>query len=59
MGVINLNEINGWEKFLKTSRWVNVSFQSQLDNSEAQHFANNFETKNAVNILEFGIILID
>ena len=59
MGVINLNEINGWEKFLKTSRWVNVSFQSQLDNSEMQHFANNFETKNAVNILEFGIILID
>ena len=59
MGVINLNEINGWEKFLKTSRWVNVSFQSRLDNSETQHFANNFETKNAVNILEFGIILID
>ena len=59
MGVINLNEINGWEKFLKTSRWLNVSFQSQLDNSETQHFANNFETKNAVNILEFGIILID
>ena len=59
MGVINLNEINGWEKFLKTSSWVNVSFQSQLDNSETQHFANNFETKNAVNILEFGIILID
>ena len=43
----------------KASRWVNVSFQSQLDDSQMQHFANNFVTKNAGDILDFEIKLID
>ena len=59
IGVINLNEIDNWEKNLKISRWVNVSFQSQLDNSQTQHFSNNFVTKNASDILDFGIKLVD
>ena len=59
IGVINLNEINGWEKIKKFSRWVNLSFQSQIDNSQTQHFANNFITKNASDILDFGMKLID
>ena len=37
----------------------NVSFQSQLDNRQMQHFANNFITKSAGDILDFGIKLID
>ena len=40
--IINLNEINDWEE---TSRLANVSFQSQLDNIQTQHFANNFVKK--------------
>ena len=47
------------KKLIKSSRWVNVSFQSQLDNRQTQHFANNFITKNAGEILDFGIKLID
>ena len=35
--------------------WVNVSFQLQLENSQTQHFANNFVTKNAGDNLDFGI----
>ena len=30
-----------------------------MDNSQTQHFANNFITKNAGNILDFGIKLIN
>ena len=37
----------------------NVSFQSQLDNRQMQHFANNFITESAGDILDFGIKLID
>ena len=59
IGVINLNEINGWEKSLKTSRWGYVSFQSQLHNSQTQHIASNFATKNAGDIMDFGIKLIE
>ena len=37
----------------------NISFQSQLDNRQMQHFANNFITKSAGDISDFGIKLID
>ena len=59
IGVIKLNEIYGRRKFLKISRWVNASFQSQLVNWQTQHFANSFITKLAGDILDFGIKLID
>ena len=59
ISVINLNEINNWEKILKTSRWVNVTFQPQLGNRQMQHFANNFITISGGDILDFGIKLID
>ena len=39
--------------------WVNVSLQSQLDDNQTQHFANNFVTKNTGDILGFGIKLSD
>ena len=50
--------INDWEQIKKTSRFVNRSFQSQLDNSQMQLFANSFVTKNDGDILNFGIKLI-
>ena len=59
ISIINLNEINNWEKILKTSRWVNVSFQPPLGNRQMQHFANNFITISGGDILDFGIKLID
>ena len=37
----------------------NISFQSQLDNRQMQPFANNFITKSAGDISDFGIKLID
>ena len=56
IGVINLNEIDTGKNFSKPlGGWVNVSFQSQLENSQTQHFANNFVTKNAGDNLDFGI----
>ena len=59
ISIINLNENYNWEKILKTSRWVNVSFQPPLGNRQMQHFANNFITISGVDILDFGIKLID
>ena len=42
VGVINLSEIENWEKIKKSSRWVNVNFQSQTNNRSAKHFSYNF-----------------
>ena len=53
IGIINLNEIK------KYSGWVNVNFQAPRDNRQTKHFANNFITKNAGDILDFTTRLID
>ena len=37
----------------KSSRGVNVHFQSQADNTQTKHFFHNFKTKNVGDILNF------
>ena len=32
IGVINLDEIEKWENIKRSSRWVNVNFESQVEN---------------------------
>lgn len=38
---------------------VNVSFQSQVDNSQVKHFSYNFKTKNVGGILIFFLKLVN
>ena len=59
IGVINASEIENWDEIKKSSRWVNVEFQSQGENREATHFPYNFMTKNVGDVLNFSIKLID
>ena len=53
IGVINLNKIKNWEELKKSSRWVNLNFQSHSNNREAKYFSYNFKTKNAGGRAEF------
>ena len=46
IGIIYLSHIENRSEIKKSSRWVNVEFQPQGENSEAKHFAYNFVTKN-------------
>ena len=59
IGVLNLNEIEKWDKIKNSSRWVNVSFQSHEENRQARHFSYNFLTKNKNDLLNFTVKLID
>ena len=51
--------MENWDKIKKSSQWVNVGFQPQGENREAKHFAYNFVTKNAGDVLNFSMKLID
>ena len=57
--MINLNKIKNWEELKKSSRWVNLNFQSHSNNREAKYFSYNFETKNAGDVLSFLLKLVD
>ena len=59
IGLLNLNEIKNWNEIKKSSQWVNVNFQAQGDNRDANHFSYNFITKNTGDVLNFTQKLID
>ena len=59
IGVLNLNKIKNWNEIKKSSQWVNVNFQAQGDNRDANHFSYNFITKNTGDVLDFTLKLID
>ena len=58
-GVINLNQIEKWDEIKKSSRWVNVNFQSQQDNKNAKHFSYNFVKNNKGDLLNFTLKFVD
>ena len=45
--------------FKNSSRWINVSFQSQVDNSHTKHSSYNFETIKVGDILNSLLDLVD
>ena len=59
VGVINLSEIENWQKMKKSSWWVNVNFQSQTNNRSSKHFSYNFSTRKIGDVLNFTLTLID
>ena len=59
IGVINLNQIENWNKIKKSSGWVNINFQSQKDNKNTSHFSYNLVTNNKEDLLNFRPKLVD
>ena len=59
IGVINLNEIQNWSEIKKTSKWVNVTFQEQTDNTNTSHPSFNFTRNNKDDLLNFTLKLVD
>ena len=59
IGMLNLNQIENWNDIKKSSRWVNVNFQSQKDNKNARNFSYNFITNNKDDPLNFKLKLVD
>ena len=59
IGVINLNKTEKWDEIKNSSRWANISFQSQEENRQARHFLYNSLTRNKNDLLNFTVKLID
>ena len=59
IGVINLNEIEHWEKIKGKSKWVDATFTDSEQPIAASHFAFGFTTTNLHDILNFEFIWLD
>ena len=59
LGVINLAEIEHWDKAKGKSKWTNAVFTNSEDPTTVSYFAFAFTTTNLHNILKFEFILLD
>ena len=59
LGVINLVEIEHWDKVKRKSKWTNALFTDSEDPTAASHFAFVFTTTNLHDILNFEVSLLD
>ena len=58
-GVINLGEIEHWDKVKGKSKWTNAVFTDSEDPTGALHFAFAFTTANLHDILNFEFVLLN
>ena len=59
LGVINLTEIEFWNKIKGKSKWTNAAFTDSENPTVATHFAFAFTTTNLNDLLNFEFILLD
>ena len=60
LGVVNINQIELWEKLKGKKKWVNVPFNdSELEPTSSKHSAFGFNTTNLHDIFHFEYNLPD
>ena len=59
LGVININQIDQWEKLKDKLKWVNAVFNDSENRTMAKHFAFGFRTVSLQDILKFEFSLLD
>lgn len=59
LGVININQIDQWEKLKDKPKWVNAVFNDSENPTMAKHFAFGFRTVSLQDILKFEFSLLD
>ena len=60
LGVVNINQIESWEKLKGKRKWVNVLFNnSELEPTSSKHFVFGFNTTKLHDTLHFEYSLLD
>ena len=59
IGIVNLNQIENWEMLKKSSKWVDITFQEQIENKSTLHPALSFISGNKQDILGYSLKLVD
>ena len=59
IGIVNLNYIENWNGSKQNSRWVDVTFQKQIENKNMLHPSFSFISNNKEDVLSFSFKLVD
>ena len=59
IGIVNLKQIENWNALKQSSKWVNITFQEQIENKNTVHPSFSFISNNKEDVLGFSLKLVD
>ena len=63
IGIVNLKQIENWDALKQSSKWVDITFQEQIENKNTHHpsfsFILRFISNNKEDMLDFSLKLVD
>ena len=59
IGIANLNQRENWHTLKQSSKWVDITFQEQLENKNTEHPSLSFISNNKEDVLGFSLKLVD
>ena len=58
MGIVNLKQIENWDTLKQSSKWVDVTFEEQIENKNTSHSSFSFISNNEGDVLSFPLKLV-
>ena len=59
IGIVNLKQIENWDALRQSSKWVDITFQGQIENKNTLHSLFSFISNNKEDVLGFSLKLVD
>ena len=58
MGIVNLKQIENWDTVKQSSKWVDITFEEQIENKNTSHPSFSFISNNKEDALSFSLKLV-
>ena len=58
-GIVNLKQIENWDTLKQSSKWVDITFEEQIENKSTSHPSFSFILNNKEDVLVFSLKLVD
>ena len=59
IGIANLNQIENWDTLKQNSKWVDITFQEQIESKNTEHTLFSFISNKKEDVLGFLLKLVD
>ena len=58
IGILNLKQIENWDTLKQSSKWVDITFEEQIENRNTSHPSFSFISNNKEDVLSFSLKLV-
>ena len=58
IGIVNLKQIENWDTLKQSSKWIDITFEEQIENKNTSHPSFSFISNNKEDVLSFSLKLV-